>query len=103
MRISDWSSDVCSSDLEKAIRAIGDAVTRQGVDILASGWHSSVAMAAMDATAPMDIVMIGHGGESQYICEKINNDQEKYAHWFRSEERRVGKECVSTCRYSWSR
>lgn len=67
----------------RAVRAVSDAVSRQGVDILVSGWHSSVAMAVMDATAPMDIVEIGHGGESQYICEKVNQNPEKYAHWFK--------------------
>jgi branched-chain amino acid transport system substrate-binding protein len=71
------------SSPEKAVKAVSDAVNREGADILVSGWHSSVAMAVMDATASMDIVMIGHGGESQYICEKVNQDPEKYAHWFK--------------------
>lgn len=71
------------SSPEKAVKAVSDAVNREGADILVSGWHSSVAMAVMDATATMDIVMIGNGGESQYICEKVNNDPEKYAHWFK--------------------
>jgi branched-chain amino acid transport system substrate-binding protein len=71
------------SSPEKAVKAVSDAVNREGADILVSGWHSSVAMAVMDATASMDIVMIGNGGESQYICEKINQDPEKYAHWFK--------------------
>ena len=71
------------SSPEKAVRAVGDAVSRQGVDIMASGWHSSVAMAVSEAEANMDIVHIGHGGESQYICEKINENPEMYRHWFK--------------------
>jgi branched-chain amino acid transport system substrate-binding protein len=37
----------------------------------------------MDSTADMNVVEIGNGGESQYICEKINNEPEKYRHWFK--------------------
>src|SRR3546814_8021301 len=61
MRISDWSSDVCSSDLKK------------------------------DATALVE--RRGKMAEDKIAAE------ERAA---RSEERRVGKECVSTCRSRWS-
>lgn len=71
------------SSPEKAVKAVSDAVSRQGVDIMASGWHSSVAMAVSEAESDMDVVHIGHGGESQYICEKINEQPEKYRHWFK--------------------
>src|SRR3546814_419391 len=78
------------SSPEKAVKAVSDAVNRQGVQFMVSGWHSSVAMAVSEAESGMNIVHIGHGGESQYICEKINKDPEKYRHWFkgwaRSEE-----------------
>src|SRR3546814_5034034 len=69
MRISDWSSDVCSSDLEAA----APRVHRKGVD------------AGQDARAHQKGADHRHG---------------KGDH--RSEERRVGKECVSTCRSRWS-
>lgn len=71
------------SSPEKAVKAVTDAVNRQGVDIMVSGWHSSVAMALTDAEAPLDVVHIGHNGESQYICEKINEDPSKYDGWFK--------------------
>ncbi len=71
------------SSPERAVRAVSDAISRQGVDIMSSGWHSSVAMAISEAEQNMDIVHIGHGGESQYICEKINADPENYRHWFK--------------------
>src|SRR3546814_16675728 len=91
------------SSPEKAVKAVSDAVNRHGVQFMVSGWHSSVAMAVSEAESGMNIVHIGHGGESQSICEKINNDPEKYRTWTkgRSEERRVGKECGSTCRSRW--
>src|SRR3546814_9239583 len=70
VRISDWSSDVCSSDL----RHIGNSSRRHpGGDHLLIG----ISFRLLDARIP--------GG-----------------HEVRSEERRVGKECVSTCRSRWS-
>src|SRR3546814_7891296 len=64
MRISDWSSDVCSSDL---IWVVGADRYRNPDDDLPKGFE-------------------------------IRRD----AYYSRSEERRVGKECVSTCRSRWS-
>src|SRR3546814_6997527 len=61
MRISDWSSDVCSSDLP---------VDQRRVDL-----------AQLAVLLPQRLNLGGRG---------------------RSEERRVGKECVSTCRSRWS-
>src|SRR3546814_8519005 len=67
MRISDWSSDVCSSDLEPVTRAL----------------------------------------QAPHI-DKVTCDTGRSRHRWRnqmrarSEERRVGKECVSTCRSRWS-
>src|SRR3546814_3286192 len=71
MRISDWSSDVCSSDL--AVLLIID-VER----VL----HVARGMVRRDAER-LEVVAVE-------------------LHLRRSEERRVGKECVSTCRSRWS-
>src|SRR3546814_2400199 len=60
MRISDWSSDVCSSDL----LGVSDPV--------------------LDVARELEQIAL--------------NDE----YFIRSEERRVGKECVSTCRSRWS-
>src|SRR3546814_13665909 len=76
MRISDWSSDVCSSDLNLRHRQKGRRTaprTRQP--------GSQRARPRSLGQAPDGL---GPG-----------NDR-------RSEERRVGKECVSTCRSRWS-
>jgi branched-chain amino acid transport system substrate-binding protein len=62
---------------------VQDAITREGVQFLANGWHSSVAMAIVDAEAPYDIVHIGHLGETQYLSEKMLTDPEKYRGYFK--------------------
>ncbi len=71
------------SSPEKAVKAVTDAVNRQGVQFIVTGWHSSVAMAITDAEAPLNVVHIGHQGESQFICEKINKDPQKYRGYFK--------------------
>src|SRR3546814_1220721 len=73
MRISDWSSDVCSSDLEPApqqrnVAEIVDLRRRPHVEA---------------------VFRRDFAGEEAAVRT-------------RSEERRVGKECVSTCRSRWS-
>src|SRR3546814_8796637 len=81
MRISDWSSDVCSSDLPdyRMLRPLLDEFP--GIARLAL-------TATADAHTREDIlVQLGIPAEGVII---------------RSEERRVGKECVSTCRSRWS-
>src|SRR3546814_2348293 len=79
MRISDWSSDVCSSDLDQ----YGDAIDRT-VD----GFHARVVQHECD-----------HLMGKLYPMRIRDFTQFGYT---RSEERRVGKECVSTCRSRWS-
>src|SRR3546814_3388411 len=65
MRISDWSSDVCSSDLQPVLRRLA--------------------------------VLAHHDDRRLDRREHRQHQVEE-----RSEERRVGKECVSTCRSRWS-
>src|SRR3546814_14865255 len=97
MRISDWSSDVCSSDLELLecdlkieMRAMPDLRT-----------------AIADCETASDYV-------TRNLFREILDDEEDHVDWLetqleliqkigiqRSEERRVGKECVSTCRSGW--
>src|SRR3546814_16446407 len=75
MRISDWSSDVCSSDLLQ--RRVNEIVAM----VLTAGQRARV--------APQEWQM------SADFFTQAHPDA-------RSEERRVGKECVSTCRSRWS-
>src|SRR3546814_8049935 len=75
MRISDWSSDVSSSDLGLRALVQNLSLTRQ-LRLAALNFEDLQAEQAFDLL---------HG-----IGDR------------RSEERRVGKECVSTCRSRWS-
>src|SRR3546814_5816694 len=96
MRISDWSSDVCSSDLGHD--RLGDAgdVLQQDVPLAEPGdQHLDDLLAFADD----DLLDIGddppaHGGN-------VDRRAGLFGYVFRSEERRVGKECVSTCRSRW--
>src|SRR3546814_18518628 len=99
MRISDWSSDVCSSDLAgDALRLAvrGDEDDRHGIPV-------EDAARGIDA---VDIILEAEIHEDEIgrriVCERdrLRTALGDAAH--RSEERRVGKECVSTCRYRWS-
>src|SRR3546814_4125805 len=94
MRISDWSSDVCSSDLDHPIGNLLGWWELAGVDTLVSdenvGWLKLPEMARLRADA-------------KEISREISPAAgEMPSNLARSEERRVGKECVSTCRSRWS-
>src|SRR3546814_14287879 len=137
MRISDWSSDVCSSDLghlrrigrrlaaalethgarrrpgNRVALRIGDGdhgVVERGVhvrdargDVLALAATNALRFAchyrkpfkklgaaSRGASSPPDCLLLLAGNR---LCLALAGI---------SEERRVGKECVSTCRYRWS-
>src|SRR3546814_6203951 len=87
MRISDWSSDVCSSDLicPRAAR------TRERPRDLRRR------PVARDAEMPLRTLRLVRDA----LLSRRSADRGALGE-FRSEERRVGKECVSTCRSRWS-
>src|SRR3546814_3257113 len=84
MRISDWSSDVCSSDL------VVDADHGAFDDIRCGTLHRRVDRGALGAFA--------HGAILRVDLRQVQPTPEQG----RSEERRVGKECGSTCTSRWS-
>src|SRR3546814_21202180 len=88
MRISDWSSDVYSSDL-----LIGDRV--DDAALAADEDRRAVPLAALK---PGRFNPRRNFAEAQ-LEELAASTRER---GLRSEERRVGKECVSTCRSRWS-
>src|SRR3546814_13936269 len=93
MRISDWSSDVCSSDLilDRRVEITGPVDRKMIINALNSGAY--VFMADFeDASTPSWENMI----DGQFNLRDDNKGSID-----RSEERRVGKECVSTCRSRW--
>src|SRR3546814_3734715 len=87
MRISDWSSDVCSSDL---VLRRADA---SGID--------ATTLLLISASRPASRSDPRSAQRSNLWCRSPQR-QELDAAGNRSEERRVGKECVSTCRSRWS-
>src|SRR3546814_8860360 len=93
-RISDWSSDVCSSDLlgELLARICAKAAGR-------SGDRPGMALVQQlgEACRPRP------GGRSHLVRHAALVARRRIAiRLTRSAERRVGKECVSTCRSRWS-
>src|SRR3546814_13645079 len=104
MRISDWSSDVCSSDLAIAING------RNGI---LNSLRSSKEEGQSNFNNP-GTVFVGAGADFDLTPEFRVSTNVNHL-WFentsslqvlrsegRSEERRVGQECVSTCRSRWS-
>src|SRR3546814_1175953 len=77
MRISDWSSDVCSSDL------------RGASDFLEKPFEANQL-----------VLVVTRATETERLRRENETLRSKVG--LRSEERRVGKECVSTCRSRWT-
>src|SRR3546814_11823528 len=95
MRISDWSSDVCSSDLIPMTRS-----GKQPLQELHTLWALFRLFRAL-RPALVHLVTIKpvlYGG----IAARLARVPAMVSALSRSEERRVGKECVSTCRSRWS-
>src|SRR3546814_13912671 len=104
MRISDWSSDVCSSDL--AGSGIAMLETEQSL------WRDEEMAAAFRL---LDRILLAFFSIEYLLRFWTAGEVAAWRSWrgrlvwlarpwhlFRSEERRVGKECVSTCRSRWS-
>src|SRR3546814_9425127 len=89
MRISDWSSDVCSSDL---LRKVVSGI--RGLD------PGSVRLAREPGAISFSFDPDANTAEG--LLEKVRASLSDGMTVRRSEERRVGKECVSTCRSRWS-
>src|SRR3546814_15516893 len=100
MRISDWSSDVCSSDLvsEGELHARHLACTHAGRG--AGGVDGSLGGRPVAGWANEPCTALSRAPSQRFdggACGRGTKGQAR-----RSEERRVGKECVSTCRSrSW--
>src|SRR3546814_12120935 len=101
MRISDWSSDVCSSDLlgpeaGRLFVQIGREVDRRGArhDAVVAGRQDGVPQCRQAPEPCRAEVVALHVPASQSSSNRLAR--------FRSEERRVGKDFVSTFRLCWS-
>src|SRR3546814_15413413 len=100
MRISDWSSDVCSSDLDGF-----DALAKMG-DHKPSLIFCDILMPRLDGYQTCALIKKSAKFHSTPVIMLSSKDglfdRARGAMVGRSEERRVGKECVSTCRSRWS-
>src|SRR3546814_10399919 len=120
MRISDWRSDVCSSDLAVEPYALDrtdvpDEKSRQ------AGYAPKAMLKADKQTGRLQLdsetalsgvpdsawdYRLGNRSALEWVLdqykEKMPKDPTIREKFNSSEERRVGKECVSTCRYRWS-
>src|SRR3546814_19118357 len=116
MRISDWSSDVCSSDLMKTalLAAIGAAAVTIASPALAQdeassfngpyvgvlGGYDNVGLNSSREDGVLYGGVIGYDinlGGAVFGVEGEYSDSDTKFRTERSEERRVGKEVVSTC------
>src|SRR3546814_21188090 len=100
MRISDWSSDVCSSDLRLGQSRYADRFVLKGAMLLMS-WFEDPHRGTRD----LDLLGFGDSSPDAMLAsfrEILAQDADDGVVFDRSEERRVGKECVSTCRSRWS-
>src|SRR3546814_14515113 len=94
MRISDWSSDVCSSDL-----CVGQQVdTAPPMRFVREIWHEVYSLFSI-------VTLSGNSANTVLVACTLSPMATRGRAprgRYRSEERRVGKECVSTCRSRWS-
>src|SRR3546814_15447282 len=92
MRISDWSSDLCSSDLiiDRRLNPRGKSLVNRQRFLRRA--REMVRGAVRDSLASRKIREVESEGEVSIRPGGVHE---------RSEESRVGKECVSTCRSRW--
>src|SRR3546814_13960715 len=97
MRISDWSSDVCSSDLDlDGFKSINDRFGHAEGDRALVGFSTQLMQTFRDSD------VVGRLGGDEFVALMTNCTEDQGQHALqRSEERRVGKECVRTCRARW--
>src|SRR3546814_11858706 len=107
MRISDWSSDVCSSDLANPTANLSIYCTPSKI------WTRPVSVTAMCHCCD-DLMLLGFSNVREFVCMyhyflRANIDSKLVCcplqgslTVYRSEESRVGTECVSTGRSRWS-
>src|SRR3546814_20006652 len=94
MRISDWSSDVCSSDLRSQVILRGLCIAIVNRDRLHHPLPANKRLRT-NMMRPLTIAALALTTAALAFTAQTQDTA-------RSEERRVGKECVSTCSSRWS-
>src|SRR3546814_15859962 len=97
MRISDWSSDVCSSDLAKDLPAKDQVSIR----VCASAGEALPKDLGERFTDHFGCHIPDGIGSTEMLHIFLSNQDQQVRYGTRSEERRVGQECVSTGRSRW--
>src|SRR3546814_14042109 len=117
MRISDWSSDVCSSDLMTELRQTKPRklLVTSALPYANGPIHLGHLLEYIQTDIWVRFQKLS-GNDCIYVCaddahgtaimlkaeENGISPEQQIANVKRSEERRVGKECVSTCRSRWA-
>src|SRR3546814_15263273 len=99
MRISDWSSDVCSSDLFADLKRrvnIQESRRLRDAECIADCRNENISL----PDCPYGVIVADR--ITRVISEQAETLDLVKRTAERSEERRVGKECGSTCRSRWS-
>src|SRR3546814_16260801 len=114
MRISDWSSDVCSSDLvvklgDSAFPVSAGSGGQWGANSSTAGVYAACAKLREAVAAKLGL----NAADAEFVDGEIRSGDRRVslgdaagdaglvAEGRRSEARRGGKECVSTCRSRW--
>src|SRR3546814_19491237 len=100
MRISDWSSDVCSSDLAWMGFTLPSALLMLGFALVAKDLSGPVAISAIHGLKIAAVALVAQAliGMARKLTPDVQRIAMAIVSAARSEARRVGKECVSTCR-----
>src|SRR3546814_14239322 len=99
MRISDWSSDVCSSDLGVRAYRLDKSSANDGA------MRASLVRSVNEESDAIYTDPFGQyvaTGETLYTPDLLKPVAKLPGQALRQEERRVGNECVSTCISRWS-
>src|SRR3546814_13884808 len=97
MRISDWSSDVCSSDL-----ILKRGGRQRNLDQRAAEIQAALRSEQLTAPPALTQAFAATTKTTVGIINELNIGIAELETTLRSEKRRVGKEWVSTCRSRWS-
>src|SRR3546814_15040494 len=97
MRISDWSSDVCSSDLLHAADGQRERVARENAAAMVRRDVAPYHQAEFAEAPPL---VVGPGGPVD-PGDPHHHAKRRFVEQSRSEETRVGKECGGRCRSRW--
>src|SRR3546814_10973695 len=100
MRISDWSSDVCSSDLRLS-RTMGRYEHRAAASKLEKASRKSHTKRPCGLIKRGLIFYTAKQQRRTTLDSEILQNQDRVDRGWRTEERSVGKECVSTCISGW--